>query len=192
MKFFVFSDIHGSATACEKALSQFEKQNCDNIIILGDILYHGPRNPLPENYNPKAVVEMLNPLSGKIIACRGNCDSEVDQMMLKFPILADYSFIVEGKTKIFATHGHIYGPQKEDGNQLVDNSKLPPLDGINVLIYGHTHIQMLEKTENNLVVCNPGSISLPKQNSPSGFAIIENNEVLLYDLNGNLLKTKNL
>ncbi len=187
MKFFVFSDIHGSASACEKALSQFEKHNCDTMLILGDILYHGPRNPLPEKYDPKAVAEMLNNYSGKIVACRGNCDGEVDQMMLKFPILSDYALIVDGKTKIFATHGHIYSPQDNNGKQIVNDSKLPPLDGIDILLYGHTHIQVLNKNTNGKTICNPGSISLPKQNSPAGFAIINNSQTILYNLEGNLL-----
>ena len=107
MKYFICSDIHGSETALKKILEQYKMHNADYLILLGDILYHGPRNPLPEGHNPKGVVELLNPLADKIIACRGNCDAEVDQMLLSFPVLADYSFIVDNGLKFFCTHGLI-------------------------------------------------------------------------------------
>ena len=184
------SDIHGSASACEKALSFFTAMNCDAIILLGDILYHGPRNPLPDKYDSKAVCSLLNPLADKIISCRGNCDSEVDQMVLTFPVLADYSYICDNGTRIFASHGHIYSPEENGASTtastpLVAGSKLPPLSKNDVQLFGHIHIQMLYKTNSGIVVCNPGSVSLPKENSPAGFAVYEDNTITLFDMNGN-------
>lgn len=187
MKYFIFSDIHGSATACEQALNQFVKLNCDQIICLGDVLYHGPRNPIPEGYDNKRLCEILNPLSDKIICCRGNCDSEVCEMVLDFPLMSDYNFIVDGGTKIFATHGHVYSPETEGGNPTVSGSKLPAKQGWDILLYGHTHVQVLKKDKQNRIICNPGSIILPKNNTPKGFAIYENSHVSLYDIDGNLL-----
>lgn len=186
MKYFIMSDIHGSATACEKALAQFEKLNCDQIILLGDVLYYGPRNPLPEGHDPKAVATMLNSLAGKITACRGNCDSEVDQMLLDFPVLADYALLADDGVKIFASHGHIYSPPSEkDATQpVVVNSKLPPPSGIDIALFGHVHIQHLYCATSGVIVCNPGSISLPKADSPAGFAVYEKNGISLYDLDG--------
>ncbi|MGL5961019.1 MAG: phosphodiesterase, partial [Cetobacterium sp.] len=127
MKIFVISDIHGSSYFLKKALEAFHKEKADQILILGDELYHGPRNPLPIDYNPKEVVEILNKYKEKIIAVRGNCDSEVDQMLLEYPIMSDYSIIFLNGKKIFATHGHIY-----------NEDKMPNLSAGNILIYGHT------------------------------------------------------
>ncbi|MBQ3689813.1 MAG: phosphodiesterase [Bacteroidales bacterium] len=176
MKYFIVSDIHGSATALEKALSHFYSLKCDMIICLGDILYHGPRNPLPEGYDNKRVCEMLNPLSDKIISCRGNCEAEVCQMVLTFPTMNDYSLIVDNGVKIFATHGHLFSPQ----TQL-------PETAFNVFLYGHTHIQHLELDSKNRLICNPGSTTFSKQNSPKGFATYENLKINLYDMEENIL-----
>ncbi|MCQ2974014.1 MAG: phosphodiesterase [Bacteroidales bacterium] len=182
MKILVFSDIHGNAIACEKVLNQYVKQNCDFILILGDILYHGPRNIITEGYNPKSVVEMLNPLSDKILACRGNCDAEVDQMLLNFPIMADYSLINDKNKTIFSSHGHIYSPyQINSKSTIVENSKFPTFNKIDIFFYGHTHIQEYRRV-NGIEICNPGSISLPKGNSSSGYAICDDGNISLYKL----------
>lgn len=171
MKYLICSDIHGSAGACAHIKNVFESSSFDYLILLGDILYHGPRNPLPESHEPKKVVEILNSIACKIIACRGNCDCEVDQFLLQFPIMQDYSFITDNGTKIFATHGHIYNAQT-----------LPFLQGIDILLYGHTHIQELRKG-NNLTICNPGSISLPKNSSKAGYATYCDKILTLFDMN---------
>ena len=170
MKYFVISDIHGSATALEKALSHFYAMKCDKIICLGDILYHGPRNPLPDGYDNKKVCEILNPLSDKIISCRGNCEAEVCQMVLNFPTMSDYSLIADGGKTIFATHGHIYSPE----------GKMP--ENFDVFFFGHTHIQSLTRDNKGRIICNPGSTTFSKENSPKGFAIYENGEVTLYQI----------
>ena len=167
MKILIFSDIHGCASACEKAINQYVERNCDMMLILGDILYHGPRNNIPENYDPKAVVSMLNTYASKIMACRGNCDAEVDQMLLNFPVMADYVLLCDSGKKIFATHGHIYSPDK-----------LPCLAGIDVLLYGHTHIQEI-RDQNGIKICNPGSVSIPKNGQKPGYAVWDNGELLV-------------
>ena len=189
MKCFIMSDIHGSAAACEKALAHFHALKCNKIILLGDILYHGPRNPLPENYASALVSQMLNPLAHKIIACRGNCDAEVDQMVLAFPISADYACIVDNGVRIFASHGHIYSPAKKTSDEaVVAGSKIPPLSPNDIELFGHIHEQLLYKTQEGVLVCNPGSTSLPKNGSPAGFAVYEKGEIALYDMDGRELK----
>ncbi len=150
MKLMFISDIHGSAYYMEQCIKQFEKENCDNLVLLGDLLYHGPRNDLPKEYAPKKVAEILNRYKDKIISVRGNCDSEVDQMMLEFPILSDYTHLFIDGHRFFLTHGHHY---HEDA--------LPPLSKNDVLVYGHYHVPIAKKV-NDLYILNPSSISLPK------------------------------
>ena len=147
MKLFIISDIHGSLYYLKKVMEIFEKENYDKLVILGDELYHGPRNPLPKDYSPKEVIEILNKYKDKIIAVRGNCDSEVDQMVLSYPIMSDYSMIYLGNKRVFLTHGHIYN---------IDNP-LPMSEG-DILLYGHFHIPMIEKKDERYFF-NPGSIS---------------------------------
>lgn len=176
MKLFIASDIHGSAYYCEKMIAEFKRQNCQKILLLGDILYHGPRNDLPKEYNPKAVIEMLNALKSSILCVRGNCDTEVDQMVLNFPVLADYAVIYDGDTTIYATHGHNY-----------NEGKLPPLSDGDILLHGHTHVPVCTEHE-NYVYINPGSVSIPKENSHHGYMIYENGVFTWYDLDGNTIK----
>src|SRR5574344_527153 len=184
MKYFIVSDIHGSASACEKALAQFEQLHCDMIILLGDVLYHGPRNPLPDAYDPKKVCALLNPLADRIIACRGNCDSEVDQMVLQFPMLADYTLTVDNGVKLFASHGHLYSPAKEtedspvvEGSRVMYGSPAGAGGMERVELFGHIHVQLLYRNGRGVLVCNPGSVSLPKNGSAAGFAVYENRMV---------------
>ncbi len=153
MKYLIASDIHGSAFYCGKLLSAFLTEKADRLILLGDILYHGPRNDLPQGYNPKNVIEMLNSMSDKILAIRGNCDTEVDQMVLDFPILADYAVFDLGSRLMYLTHGHNYGPQNP-----------PAFSEDDILLCGHTHIPACDKKE-GFVYLNPGSVSIPKENS---------------------------
>ncbi len=160
MKLFFASDIHGSLIATQKIIKQFKASNADWIILLGDILYHGPRNPLPENYDPKQVAEYLNQYADKIIAVRGNCDSEVDQMMLKFPLMANWQQILLSKRRLFLTHGHHYS---------VEN--LPPIAIDDVFVYGHTHLPQAEKVA-DIYCFNPGSASLPKGGYPASFGVM--------------------
>ncbi|MCB2288269.1 phosphodiesterase [Clostridium sp. CS001] len=176
MKIFFMSDIHGSLYYLEKAIQLYKEENANYIVILGDELYHGPRNPLPEGYNPQLVANLLNQHKDKIIAIRGNCDSEVDQMLIDYPIMADYSIILHNDRRLFLTHGHIY-----------NESNLPNLSENDVLIMGHTHIPVAKKY-NNIFILNPGSISLPKENNPNSYGILEEDLFQIKDLEGNVIK----
>jgi len=151
MKILFFSDVHGSPESMKRLLDRIGRFAPDHLVLLGDVLYHGPRNPLRPDYAPPAVVEQLNSLKRRITAVRGNCDSEVDQALLEFPIMAEYAALLAGGRRFFLTHGHHWNP----GNP-------PPLETGDVLAYGHTHIPRLERLESGITAFNPGSISLPK------------------------------
>ena len=172
MKWMIASDIHGSAYYCEKLLDAYKQEQADRLLLLGDILYHGPRNDLPKDYAPKKVIELLNEHKQDILCVRGNCDTEVDQMVLKFPILADYAVLTAGKRLIYVTHGHVY-----------NNGKLPPIHPGDILLHGHTHIPALEEYETHTYL-NPGSVSIPKENSPHSYMTFDGREFLWKDLNG--------
>ena len=166
MKLFIASDIHGSAYYAELMVKAFEASGADKLVILGDILYHGPRNDLPKDYAPKKVIEMLNPLADKIIAVRGNCEAEVDQMVLTFPVTEDYGVISGGLSTIYLSHGH---------------RTVPPLPKGTFYLTGHTHVP--KKTEENGVTfMNPGSVSIPKEQSPHSYMLYEYGDFSWYDL----------
>lgn len=175
MKIFIISDIHGSIYYLDKALECFIKEKADYILILGDILYHGPRNPIPKDYNPKLVADKLNLYKNKIIALRGNCDSEVDQMLLNFPILSDFTNLFLGDKRIFATHGHLF---KQD--------KLS-IDNDDILIFGHTHLPLAEKKD--IFMFNPGSITFPKGGNPNSYGILTSSSWKIKDLYGKIFKS---
>lgn len=181
------SDIHGSALYCRKLSERFSAEDKNGklrLLLLGDILYHGPRNRLPDEYDPPAVIAMLNPLKRRILAVRGNCDSEVDQMVLAFPMLAEYAVLPLCGRIIYATHGHIKNP---------DN--LPPLCDGDILLYGHTHIPKCEVSTvgdiSGIICMNPGSVSIPKESSHHGYMIIEDfgdhASFIWKDLDGNII-----
>ncbi|MGL4730011.1 MAG: phosphodiesterase [Clostridium sp.] len=176
MKIFFISDIHGSFKYCKLALEAFEKEHADYIVILGDVLYHGPRNPLPEEYNPKEVAELLNKYSEKIIGVRGNCDADVEQMLLKYPCMMDYNIMIYEKRKIFITHGHIY-----------NEKNMPNLSVGDIFIYGHTHLPVAT-VENGISIFNPGSISYPKENNPHTYGVLENKTLYIKTLSGEVFK----
>lgn len=176
MKLMIASDIHGSEFWCRKLLEAFENEKADRILLLGDILYHGPRNDLPLGYAPKKVIELLNAIKDKIFCVRGNCDTEVDQMVLEFPILADYAVIPLEDRLIYATHGHNY-----------NEAKLPPLQNGDILLHGHTHVPKCIKHE-SYIYMNPGSTSIPKENSHHGYMILEGGMFEWKDFDGNTVK----
>ena len=163
MKLFICSDIHGDLDAMQNILDFASAEKCDKILILGDLLYHGPRNDLPAAYNPKAVIDLLNQNKKMILSVRGNCDTEVDQMVLEFPILADYALLNIDGVNIFATHGHNHNLEK-----------LPMLGEGDILLHGHTHIQTITPFGNGNYYINPGSVSIPKGGNPKTYAIYEN------------------
>ena len=178
MKIMIASDIHGSAYYCEKMIDAFNNEKPDKILLLGDILYHGPRNDLPENYNPKDVAKMLNDIEENVLCVRGNCDSEVDQMMLDFPIMADYCLLYCGGRTIFVTHGHVF------------NTKNPPnLSQNDILLHGHTHIPACENFGNNNIYVNPGSISIPKNNSQHSYIMMNDENIIWKNLDGVIYNT---
>lgn len=173
MNLMIASDIHGSAYYCKELLERFEAEDCDRLLLLGDLLYHGPRNELPRDYNPKSVIGQLNAYKTRIFCVRGNCDAAVDQMVLEFPIMADYAVIDSGDRLIYATHGHIY-------NEITP----PPLRHGDILICGHTHIPACIEHDDFLYL-NPGSVSIPKNNSVNGYMTLKNGVFLWKDLLGN-------
>ncbi len=179
-KVMFISDIHGSVTATEKILAIYATEQPTQLILLGDILYHGPRNPLPESYDPKGVIALLNPMKDSIIAVRGNCDSEVDQMVLDFPIMADYNWYIVDDKRFFMTHGHLYNSQ-------------PPalLSSGDIFIQGHTHIPMIEE-KGGVWHVNPGSITLPKEGHPPTYAIYEDKKITVKTFEGDCYIEKNI
>ncbi len=173
MKLFVASDIHGSAYYCKKMLEACDREQAERILLLGDILYHGPRNDLPREYAPKEVIRMLNERKDHIYSVRGNCEAEVDQMVLEFPVLADYCLIPVGKRVVYATHGHAYNEEK-----------LPPMHPGDILLHGHTHVLKAERREGYLLL-NPGSVSIPKENNVPSYGILEESCFTVKDMAGN-------
>lgn len=173
MKIMIASDIHGSAYYCQQMLEAFSEEQADKLLLLGDILYHGPRNDLPKDYAPKEVIEMLNLRRESILCVRGNCDTEVDQMVLKFPIMADYCILYAGETAIYATHGHTFHLKN-----------LPPIQRGDILLHGHTHVPACEPFGENNFYLNPGSISIPKEDSWHGYMILTDNQFIWKDLQG--------
>ena len=181
MKWMIASDIHGSAYYCEKMLEAFDKEKADRLLLLGDLLYHGPRNDLPRDYAPKKVIAMLNERKSSLICVRGNCEAEVDQMVLDFPVMADSCIVYESGRLIFATHGHHF-----------NISSLPPHNDGDILLHGHTHVPACEEHDGMLYI-NPGSVSIPKENSPHSYMTLENGELLCKDIETNeVWKSHNL
>jgi len=179
MKLLICSDIHGDFDCLTLLLERLSQEKADKILILGDILYHGPRNDLPEGYAPKKVISLLSQIKEKIIAVRGNCDTEVDQMVLPFPILSDYSYVIDGEITMLATHGHKFSPENP-----------PPMASGTILLGGHTHIPVISEIQNGCFYVNPGSISLPKENNPKTYAIYENRKITIKTLSGEAFKEK--
>ena len=164
MKFVIASDIHGSAYWCGKLMALIEREQPDRILLLGDLLYHGPRNDLPRDYAPKQVIPMLSAYKERIVTVRGNCEAEVDQMVLPFPCLGDYALVTDGNTTFYLTHGHHATPDR-----------LPPLEAGSIFLFGHTHVKM-DEMRNGIRCVNPGSVSIPKDGSHS--CIIWDNGIL--------------
>lgn len=176
MKLMIASDIHGSAYYCEKMLEAYDREKADKLLILGDILYHGPRNDLPKDYEPKKVISMLNGRKEELLCVRGNCEAEVDQMVLEFPVMAEYALLYLDGHTVFATHGHIYNKRQ-----------LPPLKEGDILLHGHTHVQAMEELDGYYYL-NPGSVSIPKEDNVNSYMIYENHSFYIKDMEGNNIK----
>ena len=175
IKLMVASDIHGSAYYCKKMLEAFDREQAERLLLLGDILYHGPRNDLPKEYDPKEVIKMLNERKNRIFCVRGNCDTEVDQMVLEFPILADYAVIPTADRLIYATHGHHF-----------NLNALPPMQPGDILLHGHTHIPAWEPFGDGNLYLNPGSVSIPKEGSEHSYTILKAGEAVWKTLEGEI------
>ncbi|MCI6731451.1 MAG: phosphodiesterase [Lachnospiraceae bacterium] len=172
MKLMFASDIHGSAYYCRKMLERFEKEQPEKLILLGDLLYHGPRNDLPKDYAPKEVIGMLNGIKKELLCVRGNCEAEVDQMVLEFPVLADYMVMFEAGHMFFITHGHLFNKEK-----------VPMLKSGDILIHGHTHIQAMEDCGDFFYI-NPGSVSIPKAGNQHSYMMYEDGTFTIRNLQG--------
>lgn len=176
MKILIASDLHGDADCCAALLEKYREEGAEELLLLGDLLYHGPRNDLPASYRPKEVIALLSALSPAPLCVRGNCDAEVDQMVLPFSIMADYAHLAWDGIPVFATHGHHNSPEN-----------LPALREGSVFLYGHTHLYEARRAENGTLLLNPGSVSLPKGGNPKTYAIYENRTFYIKDFEGNVL-----
>lgn len=185
MKLLIASDIHGSSYYCGQLLEAYDKEKADKLVLLGDILNHGPRNALPKDYDTKKVIEMLNERKQDIICVKGNCDGDVDQMVLEFPVLAEQGLIVIDGYNLVLAHGH-----------KLSGVTMPVLRDGDILLYGHTHIPKVEKkpvdtcdlSKGSYLAINPGSVSIPKQDSWHGFMVYENGTFIMKDMDLNVKK----
>lgn len=176
MKFLIASDIHGAYRNTERLYGIFTEEKPDMLLLLGDLLYHGPRNDLPDSYQPKKTIEVLSAMKDSILAIRGNCEAEVDQMVLPFPVLSETAMVFADGKRILMTHGHTITPDKAPGS-------------IDAFFSGHTHIPVLKK-ENGLILLNPGSLSIPKGGFPPSYAVWTDGEIEVKELfTGNTMLT---
>ena len=176
MKLLIASDLHGGADACQKLCEIFHNSGADKLVLLGDVLYHGPRNDLPEGYAPKRVIPQLNAIADKIVCVRGNCDAEVDGMVLDFDVLSAHKTLIDGDLTLYLHHGH---------------HDLPDLAPDTVVLYGHTHV-VEHHTENGLHFFNPGSVTIPKGGNPPTYMLYENRTFTAYDLSGGIIFKKSV
>ena len=177
MKILIASDIHGSYYYAKKLIDIYNQKKIDKLIILGDILYHGPRNDLPKEYDPKKVITLLNNIKSNIIAIKGNCEAEVDQMVLDFDISSEHSTVFTDDKMFYLTHGHHDFPKLNEGE---------------ILLTGHTHVPLFEKIDNTFYHFNPGSVSIPKGGSKNSYMIYENNTFTIYDFDENIILQKSI
>ncbi|CAH0526633.1 phosphodiesterase [Vibrio hippocampi] len=176
MKLFFAADLHGSLEATIKVLEVYKSSGCDHLVILGDVLNHGPRNPVPESYAPPQVADLLNEHKASIIAVRGNCDSEVDQMLLEFPMMSDYAWVIlPTGQRLFLTHGHLYNTDKR-----------PPLNKGDIIVHGHTHIPVAE-WQGEQIIFNPGSITFPRNGHKASYGVLQQNRLQVISFDGEVL-----
>lgn len=180
MKLMIASDIHGSLTYCEKLVERYNEEGCEKLILLGDVLYHGPRNDLPLGYNPKGVIALLNDMAEEILCVRGNCEAEVDDMVLTFNVLADYGVLYYKGRMVYLTHGHRFNPENP-----------PKLKKGDILFNGHTHVSKIQDMGDYLYV-NPGSVSIPKEGTPRGYIILDDSGITHKTLEGDVVGSMEL
>ena len=177
MKWMIASDLHGSAYYCRQLLDCFALEGAERLILLGDLLYHGPRNDLPRDYAPKEVISLLNGVKNRLFCVRGNCDTEVDQMVLDFPIMADYAIFPVEDRLMYVTHGHVFN---------LDN--LPPIQPGDLLLHGHTHVPSWRPFGQQNVYLNPGSVSIPKEGNIPTYAILEDGIFIIKGFEGEIVE----
>jgi putative phosphoesterase len=174
MKLLILSDIHGSFKALEKTLEAYGKENCSMIVLLGDVLFHEPQNSISRSPEIKKTIELLNSVSDKILAVRGNCDREVDQTVLHFPIMNEYRILFDGNRQLFLTHGHLF-----------NKYNMPSLNKGDIFACGHSHVaQIIERQ--GIIHFNPGSISMPRENTLSSYGLYDGENLLVKSLDGDL------
>ena len=178
----IASDIHGSGLRCEQLLERYRAEGASRLILLGDILYHGPRNPLPEGHGPQQVAALLNEYRGEIVCVKGNCDAEIDQMMLEFPLIDGFTMIAEEKRTLYLTHGHHYNE-----HALPSSAKAG-----DVLIHGHTHVKDAHRGAEGVYIVNPGSTSSPKDGDYGSYAVYDGERFIIKKLSGETVKTLEL
>lgn len=178
MKILIASDLHGSAYYTAKVKERFIAEKADKIILLGDIYNHGPRNPFPKDYAPQEVAEILNGLKDKLIVVKGNCDSQVDTLISEFDFIEDCCILSEDKT-VLCTHGHVY------------NKDNLPATRFDAIIYGHFHTGFIERI-NGVIVANAGSVSLPKNDTPRSYIILDGKKLILKTLDGEIIKEETI
>ncbi|MGF1908012.1 phosphodiesterase [Vibrio kasasachensis] len=179
MKLFFASDLHGSLPATQRVLAEFDRSGIETLVLLGDVLNHGPRNPIPEGYNPPAVAELLNQYADRIMAVRGNCDSEVDQMLLAFPMMSDYAWIMlPSGQRLFVTHGHLHNSEKR-----------PALRESDVIVHGHTHIPLAERNGAQFIF-NPGSVTFPRSGYDASYGLLEDSVIKVVTFEGQTILEK--
>lgn len=171
MKYLIASDLHGDEIATKKLLDAYRREGAERLVLLGDILYHGPRNDLPAGYRPKGVIALLNEVAWEILAVRGNCDAEVDQMVLDFAIDAEYATLDMPTGKVYLTHGHHYNEDKP-----------LPMQAGDVLVHGHSHVAGVTRCVTGQPCMNPGSLSIPKEGTPPSYILLENGTLSLHRL----------
>lgn len=176
--YLIASDLHGSAYYTEQLVDAFQREQADELLLLGDILYHGPRNALPLGYQPKTVIELLAPLADRITCVRGNCDAEVDQMVLNFDVMADYKTVTVGDQRLVLTHGHLF-----------DTPKAPPVTPDDIVLQGHTHVPLCQHTPGGWWLLNPGSVSIPKEDSPHSYLLLKDGTFYWKSLDGEIYRT---
>ena len=179
MKLLICSDIHGDYDAAKRIVDIFDAESCDKLIILGDLLYHGPRNDLPKGYAPKKLIPLLNGMKDKILTVRGNCDAEVDGMVLDFPVLTPMRHISANGVKMLLTHGHKY-----------NSSNPPKMKNGEIMLHGHTHILKIEEFGDGNFYINPGSVALPKEGNPRSYAVYESRTFTIKELDGKVIIQK--
>ena len=172
MKYVIASDLHGSSYWCEKLLHYFEKCGAEKLLLVGDLLYHGPRNPFPEKYDTKQVYEQLNERKAQLLCVRGNCDSEVDQMVLEFPMMDNYRTLPLGERTLYLTHGHLHEAEKP----------AIPLQSGDLQVNGHFHVPTFKRLENGVLYANCGSVGLPKDGSPHSCMVLTEDAIEWIDL----------